>query len=163
MARALDLRSRVLGASEVRFEAEILADYTDRVESFELACTVDPEGTVTFAVTEPEEIAGITGTVSGTEGTISFDDTVLAFPLMADGRLSPVSAPWVLMKALRSGYIVAVAQEGELLHMTIDDSYDDDALTVDIWADGDEIESAEIAWEGRRQIVMELGDFALGA
>lgn len=163
MAAALELRSKLLGAAQVRFEAEIAADYIDSVELCELACSFDNEGTMTFTVKEPQEVSGISGTVTGTRGTVTFDDTVLAFPLMADGRLSPLSAPWVLMKALREGYIVAVGREGELLHLTIDDSYADDALTVDIWIEGNEVEAAEISWQGRRRITMELGDFSVSA
>ncbi len=158
MAAALELRSRCLGAA-VGFEAEITADYITTLEEFDLACSADPAGEMTFRVLEPRDIEGICGTVTGTEGTVIFDDAILAFPLMADGRLSPLSAPWVMMKALRSGCIVAVRQEEELLHLTIDDSYDDDALTVEIWVEEGKVEAAEIAWEGRRQIAMTIDDF----
>lgn len=159
---ALALRSRVLSASEISFQAEITADYIDTVEMFTLDCAVDSEGVVAFTVAEPEEIAGITGTVSGTEGALTYEDQVLAFPLMADDRLSPVSAPWIMMKALHSGCIVSYVQEGELLHLTIDDSYADDALTVDIWADDDGVEAAQISWQGRRAVSMEIEDFRFG-
>ncbi len=158
MAAALELRSQAL-AAPISMEVELVADYITTLEEFELQCTVDLEGTMAFTVREPEDIAGISGTVTGTEGTIEFDDTILAFPLMADGRLSPVSAPWVLMKALRSGYILAVNQEEDLLHITVDDSYADDALTVDIWAEEGRVVAAEIAWEGRRQIAMTVDSF----
>lgn len=160
MDAALRLRTQCLGAQSISFEAEIRADYIDRVECFDLRCTFDQEGTMSFSVEEPEEIAGISGTVTGTEGTVGFDGTVLGFPLMADGRLSPLSAPWVLMKALREGAIVCAGQEGELLHLTVDDSYADNALTVDIWLEDGEICEAEIAWEGRRCVTMTVDDFS---
>lgn len=162
MEEAFAFRSRVLGAERVRFEAEISADYIDRVEEFDLACETDSAGALRFSVTEPEEIAGITGTVTGDEGTLDFDDTILAFPLMDDGRLSPVSGPWVMMQALRSGYISAVAREGEKLRVTVDESYDEDSLTVEIWLEGEEIDACEISWQGRRQLTMEIGDFTIG-
>lgn len=162
MDEALAFRSRILGANSVRFEAEITADYIDRVEEFDLACETDSAGALTFRVTEPDEISGITGTVTGEEGTLTFDETVLAFPLMDDGRFSPVSGPWVMMKALRSGYITAVAREGEMLRITVEEHYDEDALTVDIWLEGEEIDSCEISWRGRRQLTMELGEFSIG-
>lgn len=162
MTAALELRSACL-AGTVRFEAEIAADYIIQIEEFDLTCAVDGEGKMTFTVTGPEDISGISGTVSGTEGTVGFDDTVLAFPLMAEGRLSPLSAPWVLVKVIRSGAIVAASMEGELLHVTIDDSYADNALTVDIWAEDGKVEAAEIAWEGRRQVTMTVDEFTPGA
>lgn len=162
MEAALAFRSKLLGARSVTFRAEISADYIDHVEQFTLNCATDSAGALSFEVAQPEEIAGITGTVTGESGTLRFDDTILAFPLMAEERLSPVSGPWVMMKALRSGYITSCAVEGELLHITVDDSYEDDALTLEVWLSGETVVAAEIAWQGRRQMTMEVEDFAIG-
>lgn len=153
---ALELRSRALSANAVTFRAEIAADYIDHVEEFTLECAFDADGVLSFTVAEPEQICGIAGTVSGTEGALTFDDQILAFPLMAEERLSPVSAPWIVMKALRSGCIIACAREEEVLHVTVDDSYADDALTVDLWADENGIVAAEVSWQGRRAVAMEI-------
>lgn len=161
MEQALSLRSRVLGAQGCTFEAELTADYIDSVEEFSLHCSVDPEGVVSFRVKEPEVISGVTGQVSGEEGALTFEDQVLAFPLMAEERLSPVSAPWILMKALRSGFIRTLAEEDGLLHLTVDDSYSDDALTVDIWVRDNVVVAGEISWQGRRAVSMVIEDFAL--
>lgn len=162
MEQAIALRGRILGAQSVSFEAEICADYIDWVEEFSLSCRTDSAGALTFRVTEPEVISGITGTVAGEQGSLTFDDTVLGFPLLADDRLSPVSGPWVMVKALRSGYITAVVREGEKLHLTVDDSYAEDALTLEIWLEGEEVDCCEIAWQGRRQMTMEIENFRIG-
>lgn len=156
----MDLRSRCLSEKTVTFSAEVRADYITRIEEFELECTSEPDGTLSFRVLEPEDIADIRGTVRGSEGTVEFDDTVLAFPLMAEGRLSPLSGPWVVMKAIRSGCILAAGREGELIHVTIDDSYEDNALTVDLWLEDGQPEEAEIAWEGRRCLSMTFDGFS---
>ena len=158
MEEALALRSRCL-AGNVSFEAEIRADYITNIEAFSLDCAFDEAGEMTFTVTAPDDIEGIRGTVTGTEGTVVFDDMVLGYPLLAEGRLSPLAAPWVLVKALREGCILAVGQEEELLHLTIDDSYADNALTLDIWLEDGQVEEAEIAWEGRRCVTMTVEDF----
>ncbi len=157
---ALELRSRCLGAENVSFRVQVGADYITRIEEFSLECTADSEGTVAFRVLEPEDISDIRGTVRGAEGTVEFDDTVLAFPLMAEGRLSPLSGPWVLMQAIRSGNILAAGREGELLHLTIDDSYEEKALTVDIWVENGTVREAEIAFEGRRCLTMSFDGFS---
>ena len=159
MEEALALRSRCLSGN-VSFEAEVRADYITNIESFTLECTFDEKGEMTFCVSEPDDIEGIRGTVAGTEGTVVFDDVVLGYPLLAEGRLSPLAAPWVLVKALREGCIVAAGREGENLHLTIDDSYADNALTVDIWLEEGRVEEAEIAWEGRRCVTMTVEDFS---
>lgn len=159
MNEALALRSAVLGGGEITFDAEITVDYIDTVEEFTLSCSVDAGGVVTFAVTEPETISGIMGNVSGQEGALTFDGQILAFPLMADDRLSPISAPWILMSALRGGNITACVREGELLHITVDDSYAEDALTLEVWAEDGALVAAEIAWQGRRMVSMELENY----
>lgn len=163
MDAAMELRSRCLGAASVSFEADICADYIETVERFSLECRFDGSGTMEFAVEEPQNIAGISGTVAGTEGTVGFDETSLAFPLMAQGRLSPLSAPWVLMKAIREGAVISTVREEESWHLTIDDSYADHPLTVDIWLEEGAVTAAEIAWEGRRCVTMDVDEFTVGA
>lgn len=160
MEAALELRSRCLAAQQVSFCAQISADYITNIESFTLECHQNGNETVTFRVLGPADIEGIGGTVSGAEGTVEFDDTVLAFPMMAQDRLSPLSGPWVLMKAIRSGHIIAAGQEGDLIHLIIDDSYAEDALTVDVSLKNGAVCAAEIAWEGRRCLTMSVEDFS---
>ncbi len=159
MEQAVDIRSQVLSTA-CSFSVEITADYIDAREQFSMDCTWDPEGTLRFQVTEPEEIAGICGSVSGTEGTLDFDDTVLALPLMAQERLSPVSGPWVMMKALASGNLIACDSQEETLHLTLRDSYADDALDAEVWLDGKAPQAAEISWKGRRNLTMEIENFS---
>ena len=155
----MSLRSRLL-AGAVSFDVEITADYGDDIYTFTLNCQSDTQGQVSFTVTEPESISGIAGTIDAFGGKLRFDDKVLAFPLMADDQLSPVSAPWILMRTLRSGYLTAAGKEGDLLRLSIDDSYDDDALHLDIWLDeSDHPVRAEVIWQGRRLLSMQVKNF----
>lgn len=159
--KAMELRAQMI-AKTVSFDAGITADYGDKSYCFGMKCRVDTKGELTFEVTEPESIAGITGTVSGTGGKLTFDDTALAFGLMADGQLSPVSAPWVVVRTLRSGYLTSCTQEGEMLRLSIDDSYEDDALHLDIWLDAQNIpKTAEIFWQGRRLLSVTVANFTM--
>ena len=112
LERAMELRSKLL-AQPVSFQANITADYGDVLHTFSLSCQTDTKGNVTFIVTEPESIRDIEGTISTGAGKLTFEDKVIAFDLLADGQLSPVSAPWVFMKALRSGYLTSCGKEGE--------------------------------------------------
>ena len=160
MEEALALRSRCLASESVRFQAEIRADYITGYEEFALDCETVPDGAVSFRVISPEEVADISGTVRQDAGTVEFDGAVLAYPLMAQGRLSPLSGPWVVMKAIRSGCIIAAGQEGELTRVTIDDSYGANALTVDLWLEDGQVTQAEVAWEGLRCLTMTFDDFS---
>lgn len=157
--RAMHLRADLL-ASDCMFRAVITADYGDTLHSFAMDCQLDTAGNLTFTVAAPEGLAGITGTISESGGKLTFDDTALAFPLLADGQFSPISGPWILMRTLRSGYITGCGMEDDLLRLSIDDSYDTDALRLDIWLDEkDHPLRGEILWKGRRILTVEVDGF----
>ena len=161
LERAMTLRAKLL-ASECSFDAKITADYGDKLYVFAMACQGDSRGNLTFTVTEPESIAGITGVISRDGGKLTFDDTALAFPLMADDQLTPVSAPWIFLKTLRGGYLTSANTEEELLHLTIDDSYEEDALQLDIWLDGQNLPvQSDILYDGRRILTVQVSNFTL--
>lgn len=159
--RAMALRAKLLTAS-VTFDAEITADYGDEVHTFSVYCEGDNQGNLGFRVTAPETIADISGRIEAGEGKLTFRDTVLAFPLLAEDQLSPVSAPWIFYTTLRGGYLTAAGMEEDLLRVTIDDSYDDDALTVDIWLDDQDTPiRAEILHDGRRILTLTIENFQI--
>lgn len=160
--RGMALRSKLLQAETVTFDAEITADYGDKVYTFTLACQGDSQGNLSFAVTAPESIAGITGRVTNEGGKLTFDDTALQFNLMADDQITPVSAPWILLKTLRSGYLTSACMEGDQLRLTIDDSYEEDALNLDIWLDAEDIPAAaDILYDGRRILSLAVTNFTI--
>lgn len=159
--RAMALRAKLL-ASGCSFDAAITADYGDEIYTFSVTCEGDSQGALGFRVTAPESIAEITGIIDEDGGNLTFDDTALAFPLLADGQLSPASAPWILLKTLRGGYLTAAGMEEDLLRLTIDDSYEEDALQLDIWLnDADQPIRADILYDGRRILAMEVSNFQL--
>ena len=159
--RCMELRAKLL-RNGCSFTAEITADYGDKLYSFTLACCGDAQGDLTFEVVQPESIAGITGTITGEGGFLTFDEAALRFDLLADDTVTPVTAPWILLKTLRGGYLTSAGEEGDLLRVTIDDSYEDDALQLDIWLDGENIPvRGEILYDGRRILSLNVSDFAV--
>ena len=159
--KAMELRTKLQG-SEVRFDAEIVADYGDESYTFSMSCQASTDGTLTFTVTAPETLAGISGSISGTGGKLVFDDAALAFDTMAEERLTPVSGPYIMMKALRSGYLTSGCMEEELFHITVDDSYEDDALHLEVWLNAENVPvCAEIYWDGRRLLTVNVSNFKI--
>lgn len=159
---AMELRSRLLQASGCSFQAEVTADYGDKLHIFTMNCCADSKGDLTFTVEQPETISGITGTLSGEGGNLTFADKALYFELIADGRLSPVSAPWIVVKTLRSGNITSACRENGMLRLSIDDSYDDDPLRLDIWLNSQNIpEFTDILFDGRRILSVAVRDFQI--
>lgn len=162
LERGMAIRSRLLASGRCSFRAEITADYGDKLHTFSMECTADREGDLTFKITQPDTIAGITGTISDEGGRLTFDETALCFPLLADDQLSPVSGPWIFLKTLRSGYLKKACTESNLLRLTIDDSYEEDALQLDIWLnDEDQPVRTEILYGDRRILTLSIVDFEI--
>lgn len=162
LERVMNFRADLLAGMGCSFEAVITADYQDALYTFGVSCRSDENGGMTFEVTQPETISGISGRIDAQGGKLTFDDEVLAFELMADGQLTPVSAPWLLVKTLRGGYVTSCGRSGDLLRASIDDSYEDGALRLDIWFDTDnQPQQAEILYGDRRILSLEVKDFEI--
>ena len=162
LQQGLDLRGALLKASGCNFDATVTADYGDKLYTFVMTCQADSQGNLTFTVAEPKTLAGITGQIAGDGGKLTFDDTALYFPLMADDQITPVSAPWVFLKTLRGGCITSAGTEDGRVRLSIDDSYEDDAMHLDIWLDGQKLpQRAEIVYDGRRILSLEVSNFTI--
>lgn len=159
---AMAFRSRLLRSEQVTFQAEITADYGDKLQGFTLGCTSDGEGNVDFQVLAPESIAGISGEIAGGEGKLTYDDVTLGFDLIAEDLCSPVSSPWVILKALRRGDLTAVSADGELTRLTISDTLEEEKIVLDVWLNKENNPvQADICKDGRRYLCVALKDFAV--
>ena len=162
MDRIMTLRAKLLGSEGCTFTAQITADYGDMLHEFTLFCEGNNDGDLGFRVEKPDTIAGITGRFLGNEGFLTFDDVALSFPLLADDQITPVSGPWILLKTMLGGYLTACTMEEELLHLTIHDSYEEDALQMEIWLNPeDQPIQAEFIYDGRRIVTMKIENFQI--
>ncbi len=162
LQRALNLRDTLCKSDGFTFTANITADYGDSTATFSVECTADNNGNVTFTVINPEAIRGISGKLSSEGGMLTFDDTVLAFPLLAEGEVSPVSAPMLLVKTLLGGYISSCGSDNGMLRITMDDSYENDALRLEVWLNEQDLPTyTEIIWQGRRILSMSVDNFII--
>lgn len=158
MDEALALRGAITQAKMCSFSIKITADYGDMTYDFAMDCVSDNQGNVTFSVTQPESIAGITGKIGADGGKLTFDDTALYIPMLTDDQITPVSAPWLLMRTLLGGCITSCA-DGRI---TIDDSYENDALKLDIQLDAAGMPAAaDVYWKNRRILVLQVTSFVL--
>lgn len=162
MEAGLQLRSRLLQASECTFSAAITADYGDQLHTFSMDCRADKHGDLGFTVTAPDTISGIQGQLSGEGGKLTFADTALYFDLLAEEQLSPICVPWILLKTLRSGYITSACREGETIRLSVEDSFEEDSLRLDIWLNaGGMPEHADILYGGRRILSVDVENFQI--
>ena len=157
--QALDFRTALLETESCSFRAAVTADYGDRFYQFTLNSHTDTQNTE-LEVVEPEAIAGIRATVDTTGTTVSFDDAVLEFGKLANGFVSPVTVPWLLVQCWRQSYIDCSGPDGELERVTYLHGYEDGQLAIDTWLDSSGVPvRAEIFYEGRRCITVEITDF----
>lgn len=161
MDRALVLRNKMINCEGYRFKANITADYGDKLYTFVLNCVSDNNDVLRFEVISPDSIAGICGNLSGSGGYLTFDDQVLMFEMLADGQITPVSAVWLFVKSLKSGYIKGCTGTDSGMYIQIDDTYEEDAMQLDINTNGSDIPIfVEIIWRNKRIISIEVEDFA---
>lgn len=156
---AMQLRERILSSNGCSFQTTITADYGERIYTFTMDCQSDKNGNLDFTVVKPDTVAGIKGTISATGGNITFDDRVLAFQTLMEDQLTPVSAPWIFVKTLRSGYLKGCTSVNNGVQIYIDDTYFEDALQLIITTSEEQPSSAEIFWQDRRVLTLTVENF----
>ena len=158
---AMKFRQKVLESDGCTFQCEITADYLEKIYTFTMECSVDKAGNMSFQVIKPDSISGITGKIDQKGGKLTFDEQALGFELLADGYITPVSAPWLWMKTVRGGYIESCCYDDDYYRITCNDSYEEDALQVDMWLDADLVPArCEMVWQGRRILSLDVSNFS---
>ena len=162
MDSALEFRSTLTSADGCSFDAHITADYGDQTYTFAMGCEFNAYGDLQFIVSQPESISGISGTIDSNGGALTFNDTALAFPLMAGERLSPVGGPWLFVKAMRSGFISSAGYEDNHLRLMVEDNYRQGGFVSNILLDhtGTPV-CCEIYWNGRRILTITVENFRI--
>ena len=162
LEQIMTFRASLLSGMGCSFDAIITADYRETIYTFGLSCRGDELGNLSFVVTEPESISGISGRIDADGGEMTFDHQALAFECLTDEQLSPISAPWLMLKVLRGGYITSCTEEDGKLRVSLNDSFEADALKADVWLDdGDRPVYAEFLWKERKILSLEVKNFEI--
>ncbi len=157
--KLLQMRNKLMQGG-CSFISYIHADFGDTTYDFAVLCCFDTQGNMTFEVKEPESISGITGKIDSAGGALTFDDKAVAFSLLADGEITPISGPWLMIKALRSGYLSAWREASNGTLLSIDDSYDGSYIAFKILISKDFMPlSGEILWKGRCVLSISVEEF----
>ena len=154
--RGMSLRQRMNDSNGCAFTAEVRAYIGKEEYVFSMDCECGNSDTVTFTVTAPESLSGITGELSSGSGSLTFDGQALAFPMLAQGTMSPISSVWVLLHALRGGYLTDEGKEG----LTIDETYQGVPLRLSVTLDNEDMPTfTEIFQDGERILSLALANF----
>ena len=153
---ALTIRGEYLAMTHFTAQAQVQADYGQRLYDYTLDVTGDSES-ITLSLTRPELLSGITARVQNGESFLEYEDLCLETGPLNDKGLSPMSAIPELLAQLRSGYLVAWnLEEDGSLHITCGDAdtSPDTGTVYDLWLDSEShiLLRGEISTNGRRCI-----------
>ena len=87
MQQALRLRTELLQAGGCRYAADVSVHYDDVRFDFSLDCVCRSDGAAQMTVRAPQTLAGIAAELEADSARVEFEDTAVAFGLMADGNL----------------------------------------------------------------------------
>lgn len=157
--KALDFRTALMQEEGCSFTADITADYGDKLYVFSVSAECSGDETK-ITVLSPDSIAGIVATVSADGAKLSFEDTCLDFGKLANGYVSPVSAPWLLHRCWIGEYIAYAGADGDLERITYLKGYNKQEVTLDTWLSADGVPvHAEVLYDGVRCLTIEIKDF----
>lgn len=161
-AQAVAIRGEYMAMTSYSLQAQVNADYGQRVYDFTLSVTWDGEET-TVAIREPEMLAGVTARITGDDGILEYEDLSLETGFLDDDGLSPVSALPALMEAARSQYIDRCTLTDGILEIHCADPEEKPGTgqEITLWfnAQTHALTGGEISQDGRRVIACEVTEF----
>lgn len=152
-------RTSLTEAGGCDLAAAVTADYGDYIRQFTLDCSLEI-GKTAFTVTQPDNAAGITATVSGEKAAVSFGDTILAVEEFSTRKISPMAAPYILERAWSTGYVSSTGMDGEWETVEYLLGYGSDQLTVTTAFSGQVPVKAEISDGKNNLVTCEISDFS---
>ena len=109
-AEAQAVQQRYAALTGAVAEAEIVSHPEGETRSFTVRCTCDrTKDTATTTVMAPEELAGLSATVTGEKLLIQYDGPALAAGV--GDTVSPANCIPYLLRALAEGYVLEVGEE----------------------------------------------------
>lgn len=161
-ALAVEIRGEYMAMTGYSLQAQVNADYGQRVYDFTLSVTNDGEETA-VVIREPEMLSGVTARIHGEEGTLEYDDLSLETGFLDGESLSPVSALPTLMEAARTQYIDRCTLADGVLEVHCADPEQDSGTgqEVTLWFDAQThaLTGGEISQDGRRVIACKITEF----
>lgn len=161
---ALTIRGEYAALSTWTAQAEITADYGQRVYEYAVAAEFDGVQT-RLTLTAPDTVAGLTAVLTEDSEALEFDGLwVETGPLDPEG-LTPAAALPALVETARTGYITACRlEEDGLLRVDCGDPEADPGTGTEtaLWfqPDSHQLLRGEISREGFRTVRCDFSDFS---
>ena len=156
---AIAFRTKLISEGGCSFRAQITADYGKESQSFTLDCQGYSEGSLQFTVLEPETIADITGEILPEGGRVTYDGLQLAFPLLASGQISPVSAPGYVLTCWLKEFILSAGMSDGIYRVSYEKKINEKVLLIDTYFEKDIPIFAELCYNGFRILSIKITEF----
>ena len=160
LSQANVFRGQLLSQGGCSFTARIQADYEQEIHDFTLACHGSAQGDMTLEVLAPESISGITATVGSGSGKLSYEGLSLGFPLMAQGQISPVSAPAEVLSCWLEAFILSAGDQGGFYRASYEKKLCNNALLVDTYFENGIPISADLWYNSTKILHMDILEFS---
>ena len=125
MEEARRLRRTLEEATQLDLEADVTADYGERVYSFRLVMETESDGW-RVRILEPENLSGVSAVCKNGSLQLEFEDLILDVGDLSPAGLCPMNALPAVAEAWRSGHLseALVCSQGEELELCFE--LDDD-------------------------------------
>ena len=118
-----ELQMKFQNLSAATVEAELTCHYGDEVRTYTLRCSYTPEES-TVEVLAPEDLAGISATLTGEALTLQYDGILLDAGTYSGTEISPMWAVPSVLRAMGQGYPLETGRgalgETECLRVTFE-------------------------------------------
>lgn len=164
MQSALDFRSDLMKQEHCSFTLDITADFGEKVYSFAGQCQYDMEQGGAIALTAPENLAGISASVSLDGAKVEFEDVQLELGQMAEGHVSPMQLPLILGQCWTQEYISSAAKADDgRIQVAYTKGYGDDQLLVYTWLEEQTLKPVycEVFYNDERVLRADISEFSL--
>ena len=104
-----NLQEQYAAVKTAQLEAEVVCHLEGESRSYTVQCSYDRGGDAVTTITTPEELAGISATVSGSDLTLTYDGTGLAAGPLRD--VCAANCLPLLLQAVSDGYILEQGKE----------------------------------------------------
>lgn len=164
VTRAQSIQEQYSRLATAEMEAEVVCHLGDESRTYALSCTLDGD-TATTAVLAPEELQGVTATVSPDGLSVTYDGTSLPAGELED--VAPANCLPYLLHALGSGYLLEESREtlGDVAcyRLALDTTAQSgDKVVCTVWIDADTLvpRYAECSRDGQTFLTVQMLAFS---
>lgn len=150
-------------ADEIVLNADITADYGDKVFEFKITCTKTEDETA-VEIKEPETLRGIRAVSTDESYELQYDGTVMTTGTMTQNGLSPSNALLFLLEQWQTGFVTGAVREryGEIYTIAAETKVSD-SISQRTWFDEEKLlpVRSEIWENGTAVIICEFDNVIL--